>query len=132
MDSKGGLVILIVVIGMFVCLIAGLGLYGSVQPQTINPSDGSILMVQPCGWIWCENHDVKIAEHVNKPNSEANKNNADANVSNAQATKIVSDVRIQETTQTEIGVTGFYSGLCCMGIFLLLVFVLYFVVGTKM
>lgn len=79
-------------LGIIVVCVAGFGFVANAASQeTVNPSDGSINMIQVCNWIWCMNINQQNAEHVNKPNSEANKNNAEANLANAQATKTVAD-----------------------------------------
>lgn len=109
------------IIGIFVVAVAGYGVANSFKAETIDPSQESIRMVQPCtGWFGCTSRDERNAEHINLPNSEAQENNASANLKNAQATQVVSQTRDYQAQQSTGDMAlGVLAG-CVMAIALIL------------
>lgn len=104
---------------MFLVLLGAVFFCGfltqAVKPQKVDPSNGSIQMVQPCGWFWCANYDQQYAEHVNVPNSQANEQNGQANLYNAQATAIVNQT-VQHNNDVALGGLPFWCGFLALAL----------------
>lgn len=119
-DKPIGFFILLTVV---VCMVAGFGLYDSVQPKVTQGEE--IGMVQPKGQIWSMGLDHYNSE-TNLNNSEANRNNSQAHNYDAQAelNKAQADYvetlknnaenpPPSETALQSFGI-GFWGGIVCI------------------
>lgn len=87
-NAKGCLVLLVIALMIGAFAVAA---FDTIRPHTIDPSQDSINMIQPYGWM--PERDAHYAQEVNDPNSHANLNNGQANLYNAQATAVVYDAK---------------------------------------